>query len=72
MTLQEAAQYLNRQVMFYDKVHRIGGKYLLTAVIVRRLDAGVILQAELTDLGNSNAVLIAGMENILPVCTEGG
>ncbi len=61
MTFQQAARSLNQRVRLWDKVHRIGGEFLLSAVIVRKNETGTFMQAELAD-PCSRSVMIAPLE----------
>lgn len=49
MTYQQAARNLNKRVRLWNKVHRFGGEFILSAVITRKNEQGAYLQAELTD-----------------------
>ena len=70
MTYQMAARHLGKRVKLRDPVHRIGGDYVFSAVILRKkADDGYFMQAELTDRC-AHSVLIVGLNSIEPVEDE--
>lgn len=70
MTVQEAACYLNQRVRLHDPVHRIGGEYIFSGVMLRKNPTGLFMQAELLDIRNGNSVMMVALDNIEPLHTE--